>query len=80
MYLSSSIVVLLHTPQRLKTRELTLIGVLIRLARGEGLEVMIGFMMEACLQLQAEQAAKTGAADLQAPINPSFWHVVHAVF
>ncbi len=30
---------------------------------------MIGFMMEACLQLQAEQAARPGAADLQATIN-----------
>jgi hypothetical protein len=59
---------------------LTLIGVLISLARGEGQGAMIGFMMEACLQLQAEQAARAGAADLQVTINPSFWHVVHAVF
>ncbi len=71
---------LLHTPQRLKTRGLTLIGVLISLARGEEQGAMIGFMMEACLELQAEQAARAVAANLQATINPSFWYVVHAVF
>jgi hypothetical protein len=64
-----SAVVLLHTPQRLNTRGLTLIGVLISLARGEGQVAMISFMMEACLQIQAEQAARRQGLLI------SFWYV-----
>ncbi len=49
MWFSSSGILLIYSPQRLKTRGLTLIGILLGLAGGEGGGGMICLVMEACM-------------------------------
>jgi hypothetical protein len=66
--MSSNYVVLLYTPQRMKARGLTLIGILIRLANGEGRGPYF-FVMEACKGVQHRLLLEQGMLSFSLQAN-----------
>jgi hypothetical protein len=74
MYSSSSAVLLLYTPQKLKTVGLTLIGVLISLTGGQGPGVMI-FFIDACKGGLYRLLQQGLLMQLQATLNSSCCYI-----